>query len=290
MKRVVIVNPAAGKGLSDNQFELLKIAMEESNTPYSLMLSDGPNAIGAICASLESEVNEVIIAGGDGSVQEVMQSLLHRNISISIIPSGTGNDLYRSLYFKEGNKSLEDVIKGFNTFEYKKINVCTVNNAIFVNVASMGLDAKIVENSLKLRKFIRSAKTYLISAFFTILFYKPRRYTIITDTGTMKLEAFLVAVGNGKYYGGGMAITPQADIESDVLDICVVKKMNRFKLLKLLPTVYDGKHLQFDEVLYWKSKHVEIIPESEEWINLDGELGKNTRFAVKDHVNKLSVR
>lgn len=290
MKRVVIVNPAAGKGLSEYQLNLLKKVMDESNEPYRMYQSNGPNDIGTLCSNLDSTVEEVIIAGGDGSVQEVMESLMHRTISISVIPSGTGNDLYRSLYDNESKRSIEEIICGFSSFAYKKINICTINEKIFVNVASMGLDAQIVENSLKLRRLIRSSKTYLISALFTILFYKPRCYTIITDEGKMTIEAFLIAVGNGRYYGGGMAITPKADIESDVLDICVVKKMNRFKLLKLLPTVYNGKHLQFDEVLYWKSKNIEIVPQSKELINLDGELGLNDRFIVKDHLSKLSVR
>jgi YegS/Rv2252/BmrU family lipid kinase len=286
----IIINPAAGVGLTDKQLNALKNKLSEASIPFDLQLSKGLNHIYSICKELDESCDEVILAGGDGSVQEAIKGLLTKNIKLSIIPSGTGNDLYRSLYPELKNCHIDVVIDQILENAFQKVNICEANDNVFINVASMGLDAEIVANSLILRKFIHSSKTYLLSALYTILFYKPKTYHITTDDRTLTLKAYLIAVGNGRFYGGGMAITPKAQISDSVLDICIVKSMNRFKLLKLLPTVYSGNHLQFSEVDYFKSKTIKIESQKIELLNLDGELSHTTVLSVNSHHGTLLAR
>ncbi len=290
MGRLVIVNPVAGFGFTSAQISLLKSLLEADGEDYEWVVSNGPNEIYEMCAALDEGWDEVIIAGGDGSVQEVIKGVLGKRISVTIVPSGTGNDLYRSVHPNHNGRVLDEIIGGLFESPFVSLHVCDSNQNLFINVASMGLDAKIVENSLVIQKWIKSSKSYLLSALATILFYKPKNYRIVTDGVTITLKAYLVAVGNGRYYGGGMEITPRARLMDEEVDICVVKNMNRFKLLKLLPTVYSGQHLAFEEVIYWKAKSVEIYPEKKELINLDGELLKNDCLVIHSGYGRLFVR
>lgn len=290
MNKQVIINPAAGSGLSDKQLESLKRNLSAAGNPFNVLISTSLENIYEVCKTLNETYDEVILAGGDGSVQEAIRGLLNRRIKLSVIPSGTGNDLYRSLYPSDKNVIIEEVIDRILQKDFQDVNICEANDDLFINVASIGLDAKIASNSMILRKWIHSSKTYLISALYTILFYRPKTYRIIADGHSQMVKAYLVAVGNGRFYGGGMAITPQANISESELDICIVRSMNRFKLLKLLPTVYSGKHLQFKEVEYFKVKTIEIISDVSELLNRDGELSYSRILKVNSHYGKVLLR
>lgn len=290
MSKLAIINPAAGVGVDAKMLAALKCSLDRTDIPYHIIQSEYPGHLQKICSALDADVDEVIIAGGDGSVQECIRGLLHQNVVLTVLPSGTGNDLFRSLHMNDDKGSLEAYIDGVFDQPLKRVNVCLANDAVFVNVASMGLDAAIVELSLKLRKWIHSSKTYLLSALIMILFYRPRRYRIHTDGREQVVDAYLIAVGNGQYYGGGMRIMPKADLTETELDICLVKKMNRFRLLRLLPTVYSGDHLQFSEVIYWKAHNISITPENTELLNMDGELQMADHFVAASSHAELWMR
>lgn len=138
---------------------------------------------------------------------------------------------------------------------------------------------------------MKSGLAYVIGLLITLISIKDINTKLEIDDAIIDKKVFLVAVGNGKYYGGGLKILPMAIIEDGYFHVCVVNKMSKLKLLLLLPTLIKGKHIKYKKhVEIFKAKKVKIITEAKTYLNIDGEvkdIEKETLFTMKKE--KLSV-
>ncbi len=231
---------------------------------------------------------KLVIIGGDGTVGHVANELLQMNYKqkVLIYPSGSGNDFFQTLQGLDFSiiPPLSQSTK-IMTVKYDS------NNRHFINGCGIGIDGEIiskVSHSKHKNKF-----SYLLQTVLTIFSYKPSSATITLDDEEFEANnLWICAIQNGKYFGGGMMIAPKADILDDYLDVCIVHKMSRLKLLYLFPSIYKGNHIKYEKagVIYRRVKKVSVKMNEFKSGQIDGDFIEPVRnMSVDSSPKKLSL-
>lgn len=278
-----IVNPMAGGGRSRSLEPLITKTMEEYKIEYDIVFTSREGD-GTRLAE-ERYCNRVIAVGGDGTVNEVAKGLLKRGYGVmGIIPSGTGNDLSRSLGIPlDPLKAIEFIINSKTRF----IDVGVANGNYFLNIASFGFDAEVVRNAHRFKRLYGGKIPYILGTILTLIKFKKREITLEIDGKEYTESLILLAIGNGKYYGGGMKILPDSNLDDGYLHLCLIKDASNLLRLILFPTIFSGRHLKYSRyVNVFKAKNVKIRSNRPEIFNIDGEIihGENEIiFNISDH-------
>jgi YegS/Rv2252/BmrU family lipid kinase len=272
MRHLFIINPYAGKGKTSQYIPVIEELCKENSLEYIIEVTKAPGDATEIVRGYTSkEEMRVYSVGGDGTLNEVVNGMWGSKSSLAVIPSGSGNDFIRNIY---DNQNLKEILKDSIVGETAAVDLGKLNGKYFINISSVGLDAEIAYKAIKLKKlpFIPSKFAYLLSIFITIFGYKSRKLKITMDDVEINSETLLIAIANGKFYGGGMKVAPTAEITDGCFDICHVKKVGPFKIIRLFPKLIKGIHGSIKEVSFYKSKNVRIICEEEFSVNIDGEV------------------
>lgn len=269
MSILFIVNPTAGKGKAKTLVPIIESECKAHNIEYVVKYTSGPADGTSIAARGAAEGFERIIAvGGDGTVNDVLNGIAGTNAALGVIPGGSGNDFIRSI------NSHNDIKKIIEDNTYGKIVKCDLgmcNGKYFINVASSGFDAQVVIETQKAKKVFSGSLAYIVAVIKTIFIYKGKRINIKVDDHNFEENTLLVAVANGKYYGGGMLPAPEAEIDDGYFDICHIKQVGKAKMLVLFPKFIKGKHCNIKEVSMLKGRKIKIEANEELPVNLDGE-------------------
>ncbi|SCL96577.1 diacylglycerol/lipid kinase family protein [Sporanaerobacter sp. PP17-6a] len=280
-----IINPIAGNGRAKSLISIIKSTMEENKKKYDISITHAPKEAIKIAKEGISKGHKIIVAvGGDGTINEVATGIMRGGKGIlGIIPGGTGNDLARTLKIPENPREALRLILIGNS---KKIDTCFVNNNLFLNIASIGLDSEVIKNIWKIRSRINGRISYVIGFIRTLLSYKYKILEIEIDNMHLNEEVILAAIGNGKYYGGGMKICPSAIIEDGYFNVCVIRRINIVKLFLVFPSIFWGEHIKFGKyVNIYKGKEIKIKGLERLWLNIDGELkeiGEEASFTINN--------
>lgn len=287
-KILFIVNPIAGGGRSNALIPLIEDTMNKYKIEYKIEISEKPELAIRISEENIDKYNTVVAVGGDGTVNEVAKGIINKGYGVlGIIPGGTGNDMAKSLGIPmDPKEAIKDIIKGHK----KMIDIGRVNSSNFLNITSVGFDAEVVLNNLKIRKKIKSHLSYAISVIYTLIDFKNKKVKIDIDGKQINKSIVLLAVGSGKYYGGGMKVLPEAELDDGYLHICLISDISKLKLLLLFPTIFNGHHIKHTKyVKSYLAKSVSIIGEEEMPLNIDGDVtcAKEVNICLED--KKLSV-
>lgn len=289
MKHLFIINPAAGKGKTLRLVPVIeKIFEERKEDEFFIEITKGTSHATEI-AKKYSEIGEYRIysVGGDGTLNEVLNGMANSSSSLAVIPSGTGNDFIKSIYKYGKNEKVEDILLKVVNGKEKHIDLCEVNDRYFINIASIGFDAEVAYNTIKLKRlpFISGQLAYILGIMLTLFNYKSYSLTLDIDGRIIKLEGLLAAVANGNYYGGGINVAPEAIVDDGLFDICAIEKVSRLKILRLFPKVIKGTHAEIKEVSFYSGRRVKITSTDEIAFNIDGEItkGREAEFKIIDN-------
>lgn len=222
--------------------------------------------------ALKDGFNEFVAVGGDGTINEVGSVAIENSIKLSIIPAGTGNDYCNSL---DASIDFKTCMDNINKGNYRTVDYGKFLDKKFFNIASVGFDAEVNFLALKLKKYIKNDFSYKLAIFLALIRYKRKKYKVIIDKEEYIGDFFLIAVGIGSKYGGGINILPDAKVDDGLLDVCMIKYKSKFNIIKKIKTIIDASHINEDITLYKKAKSVRIISENIE-INYDGEYMKTS--------------
>ncbi|MGO1369381.1 MAG: diacylglycerol/lipid kinase family protein [Senegalia sp. (in: firmicutes)] len=272
MKIAFIINPIAGKNRKKDIKPIIEMHISNSHYEYIIVYTDGIDDARILTKNFLDENYEIIVGvGGDGTIREVASGIKEKGKGIlGIIPMGTGNDLARSLNVSLNiNEALKRIIRG----KTKEVNIGLAEENIFLNVASIGLDAEIVKNTKLFKGIFKGKVAYTMGILRTLLIFKSKEVTIEYNNIKRDEKILLIALANGKYYGGGIKITPQAKIDDNKLDICIIKEIPKFKLLFLFPSVYNGNHGKYKKyVEFIRVDSFNIDTKDEVFLNIDGDI------------------
>lgn len=286
-----IINPAAGKGSAKTLLEPIHKRLENSEVEYKLVISQFKGQIETLTMqAIVDGYEEIIAVGGDGTLTEMVQGICQSGsttIKAGILPCGTGNDFSKVLYESQDPLiNLESILLG-NT---KNADLFDCNGVKCINICAMGIDGQIVIDTEKIKKLIPGPVSYLLSTLKSLMTYRARKIEIKMDETIIQRRTLIVAVGNGNYFGGGMKITPKAEIDDGLMDVCIVNHVPKLKLMAMFPSIFKGEHLNIKEVEYYKCSEVSVKSlEKSLLLNVDGNIVGTTPVKITLAKEKIRI-
>jgi diacylglycerol kinase (ATP) len=255
----VICNPTSGGGAYDPD----EIRDELDGMELDWVQTEGPED--AIGAAEEWREGLLLVAGGDGTVNDVVNGLgragFPEGVTLGILPAGTGNDLAATLAVPDDPELAEDVIrqKRERRLDVARVRSEGVGERFFINVATGGLGAEISNaNDEELKK--RWGKlSYLRASLEVARNFDVRELSLYLDGEERRVKAVNIAVGNCRYTGGGWPATPKANPEDGLLDVVVIETLGAGELFNLAPAILsESGYLDKEGVLFVRAKEVRI--------------------------------
>nr|WP_210267772.1 lipid kinase [Bradyrhizobium aeschynomenes] len=238
---------------------------------YDLVISapHSPREVSPWIEAHADDAEAVVVAGGDGSLNAAAPALVKTGLPLGIIPAGTANDLARTLGLPDDMEAAVDVIAAGCR---RRIDLGEVNGHPFFNVASLGLSADLARQLTKETKRRFGRLGYAITALKVLANARPFRAMIVSSDGAVRVKTLQIAVGNGRYYGGGMAVDHRAEIDDSHLDLYSLEIGRVWKLLAMAYDFRKGRHGLWEEVRASRDTSFEIRTRRPRPINADGEL------------------
>ena len=216
----------------------------------------------------EEGFEKIVAAGGDGTINEVVNGLAGSNAALGLLPIGTMNVFATELGLPAHDLQLcWNIIQSENT---RLVDLPSANGKYFVQLAGVGLDAQVVkETSLTLKRSF-GPLSYLISAA-QIAARQPPRLFLESENSSIK-EGSFVLVGNGRLYGGPFPFFKQALIDDGLFDVIVFKQLGYLEIIKYLQDVFFSSEIRVPEIEYFQTRRLRVTSDSEVPVELDGEL------------------
>src|SRR6476646_2890525 len=226
-----------------------------------------------------------LIFGGDGTVHRHLPQLHQCKIPTLVVPTGSGNDFAKAL----GIRTVEIAWRAWQQFcsdgkNVKEIDLGVIKfgnqEELFCCVAGVGMDADANARANRMPPWLKSRGGYVLAALQSLIAFKPAAMNITAEGREIRRSAFFIAVGNALSYGGGMKVTPRAALDDGLLDICLVSRMNKLKLLCWVPTIFFGKHLHLKELEYLRAAQITIEAERNLDLYADGDYAAQTPVEI----------
>lgn len=264
----MILNPAASRGKAKSYIERVENYFKSSGISYNLNLTERPLHATEIAKEAISGFKDIIVVGGDGTINEVINGIYGSDVNLGIIPVGSGNDFIKGIGIPgDFERSVKIILDG----NVKKIDIGKMGNRYFPNGLGIGFDALVADYANK-EKIFKGALIYIISVFKAYFRYKIPIFTIQANDRIIRKRMFLTAIGNGICIGGKFYLTPEAKMDDGMFDICIIEPVSLFKLCRLMPSVFRGEHLNEKEVTYFKAQKVKISSDIGSPVHMDGEV------------------
>lgn len=270
---LLIINPVSGTRSKHGLITTVMERLSQRGVKVKCEITKGKGDASRMASEAAAKrMDFVISAGGDGTVNEIANSLSHTSTALGIIPLGSGNGLARSLGIPQ------DVNESLKVIEEGHILTCDrgiVNDFPFYCTFGLGFDAAVSEKFATMKR--RGKVTYVRSALREFLRYRSEPYVIATDGNVLTDSAFLIAVCNAPQYGNNAYIAPKAQLSDGLLDITVVHKDSTLMAIKMGVDLMTGYLDRNTGIKTLKIKEAKISRLSEGPVHLDGEpmtLGK----------------
>ncbi|MEB3358799.1 MAG: lipid kinase [Synechococcales bacterium] len=232
------------------------------------------------------QVDLIIIGGGDGTLNAAAEGLVKAKRPLGILPLGAANDLARNLGIPLDLKQACDAIA---TGLPRPIDLGWVNGKYFFNVVSLGLSVQTTRQLAKDTKRTWGIFAYLATALRALRQAKPFQAEILVDGASTQVNTVQIAIGNGRYYSGGMKVPADATIGSQRLGLYSLEVQHRWQLLALLPSLWQGRFYKWLGVRTLETREIKIFTRRSYPIKTDGELQTYTPAHIKLVPQALSV-
>lgn len=219
-------------------------------------------------------VDCVLVGGGDGTMNAAAQALAGTRVPLGVLPMGTANDLARTLKIPVDLEQAAEIACGSGIPH--AIDLGCVNGHYFFNVANIGLGVHVTRQlspDLKRRWGILSYARGLVSA---LRSFRPFHAGITCDGRQRRVHSLQIAVGNGRYYGGGMAVSEAASIDDHLFSLYSIAPHGWWEMLRFAPAFRAGRFEEHHPVLIEEGKHIVIVTRKPMAISADGEIVART--------------
>lgn len=299
----VIVNPMSGNGSTRRAWPTIGRRLERLgfDVDFRMTESSGDGArLGR--EAIEHGVDEVVVVGGDGTLNEVVNGLFEAShgeppeITLSVLPTGTGRDFARSIGLRSFDHALETLGNG----EIRQLDTGRVDygdaegsrSRYFINAGDVGLGAETAALLNRSSKILGGKLSYFLGAARSIMSYQGHPARIEADgeiihDGLLAMTCF----SNGRFHAGGMLMAPDASMTDGYFDLLVLKDVPKYALLgSLLPSVYLGRHINHPDVTHRLVQSVCITSPESLLFEVDGEQPGKTDICVTVLPGSLRVR
>lgn len=274
-KFIYFINPISGTGNKDLLPDIIKSKTTEKNIPFEILHTNAAGDYAYLKEKIAAEkITDVIVCGGDGTVNQLANGLLGVPVNIGIIPMGSGNGLaFAAKIPKRIHKALDCVFAGNAVY----IDSFYINKKFSCMLCGLGFDAQVAHDFAKQKK--RGLATYIkqsIKNFFNARHYN---FELILHDKSLHSEAFFISIANSNQFGNNFTIAPQASLHDGLLDIVVVNKMSKLRIvwtiLKQIQNgqvrMYEDKKYHENDIHYFQAKKITIKNPELAPLHIDGD-------------------
>jgi diacylglycerol kinase (ATP) len=235
--------------------------------------TENPAQLGDVIRRYQQEIDLVIVGGGDGTLNAAVEAIVDTQLTLGILPLGTANDLAKTLGIPN---SLPEACQIIANGKSRRIDLGSVNGKYFFNVASLGLSVNITQQLTKEIKQRWGIFAYAAIAFQVVWKSRPFSAEIHINDQSIRVKTVQIAVGNGRYYGGGMAVVHDAAIDDQRLDLYSLEIDHWWQILPFLPAMRQGRHIDWPNVRALQGQEIIVYTRKLHSINTDGEITTHT--------------
>jgi diacylglycerol kinase (ATP) len=268
----LLLNPASGRRRGARHRDRLRALAVAAGVEFEESAGAADLAARARRARDEG-IERLLVGGGDGTWHWAAQGLAGGDTALAPIPLGTGNDLARELgYPLSPERAFACALAGgVERIDLGRLDLAGGGERRFCGVAGVGFDAAVAEHARSRVRWLRGPAVYAWATLVTLARYRPPAIELVAGARRWAGEVYFVAFANTSHYGGGMRIAPGADPADGRLDLVIVHRTARRRLLAVFPKVYRGTHLGDPAVELWRSAAAELRCAGSQPINADGE-------------------
>ena len=283
----LIHNPQAGRGKAVDAARRLQAALAGAGmTPREHLTMGRGHAEELVGRAVEQGAEVVMVVGGDGTVHEAAQTLAGSHARLAPLPAGRCNDFCRSLGLACEPEALVAAVAAGTT---RAVDLARVNGRNYCTVGAVGFDAEVSRYVDLMRAPLWGQPAYIYAVLRTLGRYRPPQVTLTWDEGHYHGPLFLAAVANTPTYGNQIRIVPQARADDGHLDICLVRPVGIFKVMRFLPSVLKGSHGAVPEVSFLRTRKVRIDCDRPMELWADGEPVATSPLSVEILPGALKV-
>jgi YegS/Rv2252/BmrU family lipid kinase len=240
---MVVVNPTAGLGASGGA------ARARAEQAAACAIAHGP-AVEVVMTTRAGHARELALSaarrgarmvvawGGDGTINEVASSLAGSDTALAVVPAGSGNGLARELNVPmDPRQAFDAAMAGTD----RRIDLGSLDGRMFVNIAGVGLDARVAQRFAEIGRDRRGFSRYVRAAIREVLLFRPDDVTIEVAGGRHDVRPLIIAFANGRQYGNGATVAPGARIDDGLLHVVVVSSRSTWGILRGVPALFGGR-------------------------------------------------
>jgi len=272
---IYIINPISGTRTKKDLQLLIEKNTKEQDIPFQIFPSVASGDYSFLHSIIkEQKITDIVIAGGDGTASQVINSLMDCDVNFGIIPCGSGNGLALAAKIpKQPAKALAIVFNG----KPVATDAFYINNTFACMLCGLGFDAKVAHDFAKQTK--RGLTTYIKEVIKNFFSAKTYSFDITINRNTFSIDAFFISIANSNQFGNNFTIAPKASLSDGLLDIVIVTKQSKLSLiLQTLKQITGNNKLQSEAIeekkkgiIYLQTDKVTILNKSEAPLHIDGD-------------------
>jgi YegS/Rv2252/BmrU family lipid kinase len=267
-----LVNPTSGGGAAPAAVVPVARALREAGASVDVTYSPGPRAMDALVHAAVDRGDVVVSVGGDGMLSSLAGLVSAAGGTLGVVPAGRGNDFARMLGLP---RSPADVARLLLEGEVRKVDLIRLalpgaQEEVVAGSVYAGVDARASEIVDRAHRLPRRLQ-YPFAALRSLATYRPAHYRVTVDGRTSEYDAATVVVANSAYYGSGMKIAPSATLDDGLLDVVVIEAASKVELMRSLPKVYDGSHVERPEVTVLSGRRIELAADATRPVPVGGD-------------------
>jgi YegS/Rv2252/BmrU family lipid kinase len=292
MKLCLVINPNAGRKRGLEVGAEVSRQLVEAGADTESFVSDHPGGVREFAETIDQgRFGGVVAVGGDGTLFELVNGLIAGSGSVSVplgqVPVGTGNSFIKDL----GVNSIEDAVSRLVGGRTRKIDLghftCDAGAYYFMNLLGAGFVTDVAVRARKYKSL--GALSYVLGVIEETIRLKSTPLTIELDGRVIEREGIFVEICNSRFTGGDMMMAPSAEIDDGLFDVVVLSTVSRGKLLRLLPTIFKGTHIDQPEVEVFRGRSVVVRSASPLALTPDGEIFGHTPIVATMHPGALEM-
>lgn len=284
----VIFNPTAGAGRSYKAMQTVERILKERNVEFTIIQTQyKAHAVSLARDAIGKGYDGIISVGGDGTLLEIASVLHSTGETLGVIPAGTGNDFRRAIGIpRDPAEALEIILAG----KKRKVDIGRLGeDRYFLNVAGTGFDVEVIKNTEKVRRTFTGSLAYLLGIFLSVFAYKSVTIDVTINGQTFRRNVLLIAIANGKCYGGGLNVAPDADVADSLFNVLIINRISNWRILLELPKMQKGQISKIPGHELFTCSELHISSDKPLRFNLDGEVYGQTPARLSVVPQSISV-
>ena len=267
-KYLVIINPISGTSRKTSLPELAYNMLSDNDSELYFVYTNGEGHADRIIKDIAGQGFDTVIAiGGDGTINEVANAVRPTDMSLGIVPMGSGNGLARSLDIPlDPEAALEVIRRGY----VKRIDCCEADGVPFFVTFGVGFDAQVTASYDQ--KNFRGPLSYVLSTVDQFIKHKSSLYRLHLNGEVIEQKAFLVTCANADQYGNNAIIAPDAELDDGLFDVVVIRDMSLLKAPQVAISLFTKRVDESASIDIYRTDHLIIEREKEDYAQVDGEL------------------